>query len=214
MSGRCESSQGARPGGRESGRRAGGGAAPARAAGGEGAGRRPERLGLGPAGLLLPSPGLGARPPCPSCSPQKKLPESNSSARSEGQWCARLYPFPLSPFSSLSLPSLGSVRAGGLHLPAVRRPPGPAVSPPPAPVTWAGSPLPRPRATSPCTLPALGPGEWGGALPHCSHLPGGREGWREVCRSRGRSQASACLLRASWEPVSGRFSAGASEAFA
>ena len=51
----------------------------------------------------------------------------------------------------------------------VWRSPSHTVSPPLVPVTWAGSLLPRSRATSPCIRPALGQARGGGLSGHSSH---------------------------------------------
>lgn len=131
---------------------------------------------LGLTGLFLfLIPGLGAGPPR-SSSLLKKLPESNSSARSGGQGCALPYleagllSFLLSLFQSSqswfrtfwgapsSLPYSGPLSG---------------LSPPLASVTWAGFPLPRPRATFPCTRLALGPGVGAELSGHSSYRYGG-----------------------------------------
>lgn len=68
-----------------------GGTCLGRRRGGGGPGRQGGWAG-GLTGLfLLQILGSGAGPPRSSSSPQKKLPESNSSARSGGQGCARPY---------------------------------------------------------------------------------------------------------------------------
>lgn len=138
-----------------------GGTCLGRRRGGGGPGRRGGWV-WGLTGLfLLQILGSGAGPPRSCLSPQKKLPESNSSARSGGRGCAcpcleeGCLPFPSLTFFVLVFPFSVPYGLGGSIFLAVRRPPSLAVSPPPAPVTWAGSPLPRPRATSLFTRPAL-----------------------------------------------------------
>lgn len=61
--------------------------------------------------------------------------------------------------------------------------PLPTLSPPLAPVTWAGFPLPRPGASSPGARPA------GRSLPGTPPTPGGGERWAERCASCGGSRA-------------------------
>lgn len=129
--------------------------------------------------FILQILGSGAGPPRSSYSPQKKLSKSNSSARIGGQGCAHpclgegRLSFLSSPFisqsSQSSLRTGRGVGVGGCIFHVVWRPPSHTVSPPLAPVTWAGSLLPRPRATSPCTHPALRPARGDGLSGHSSH---------------------------------------------
>ena len=80
---------------------------------------------------------------------------------------------------------------------ALRRPPSHSVSPPLAPVTWAGSLLPRPRATSLLHPPGSLSGEVGRGSPGTPPMPlvegrGGRRGVR-FCRLEPNVGAPANL---------------------
>lgn len=78
--------------------------------------------------------------------------------------------------------------------------PLPTLTPPLAPVTWAGFPLPRPGASSPGARPA------GRSLPATPPTPGGGERWAERCASCGGSRtpdpSPRRAGRAAREPVS------------
>lgn len=172
--------------------------------------------------FILQILGSGAGPPHSSYSPQKKLSKSNSSARIGGQGCAHpclgegRLSFLSSPFTSQSSQSsLGTGRGvgvGGSIFHVVWRPPSHTVSPPLAPVTWAGSP-PSAACHLPLHPPGSSSGEGGRALwallPH-THTPpapmmegrGGRRGVR-VLQLRAKPWSAR---QASRDPISGGYS--------
>lgn len=161
---------------------------------------------------LLQILGSGAGPPRFSPSPQKKLPESNSSARIGGWGCAcpcleeGCLSFPSSTFFLPSLPIFRSVRAGGLHLPCRTAAPFPSCVSASSSSHLGG--LSPPSAS--CHLP-LHPsgfltGRGGRSFPGTPPTPmvEGRGGERGVwVLPRGNKPRSACL--ASREPISGGY---------
>ena len=197
-------------GGRESGRRAGGGAAPAWAAGWEGAGRASREawsrawLDFDSSTFWARGRGLHVLPPVRKRSfPRVTLPPGVGGKGVPAPAWGR---GPSHSAHHLLLPSpprLRSVRGGGCVWGvvsiffALRRPPSHSVSPPLAPVTWAGSLLPRPRATSLLHPPGSLSGEVGRGSPGTPPTPlvegrGGRRGVR-FCRLEPNVGAPANL---------------------